>query len=230
MSRTTTRKGKCYICKKELSKGTMKNHLLKCNKLGKGKTNYFMIKVEDFYNKDYWIYLQIKDTATLADLDSFLRDIWLECCGHLSCFIINGVNYDSNIDTIMDSFWDEETADMKKYKLKNVLAKDMVFKHEYDFGSTTILKLTVVDKYSGASTTDKVTLLARNNKPEYICKKCGKKASYILLGDDWDDFTPFCEDCIEDYEDEEEEIIKITNSPRMGVCAYCGDSDIYELD
>ncbi len=31
--------------------------------------------------------------ATLADLDDFLRGIWLECCGHLSSFDIEGVTY-----------------------------------------------------------------------------------------------------------------------------------------
>jgi hypothetical protein len=230
MSKTTTAKGKCYICRKELGKGAMKNHLLKCNKLGEGKTNYFLIKVEDFYDKNYWLYIQVKAAATLADLDSFLRDIWLECCGHLSAFTINDISFDSNADSVMDSFWGQESEVMGDYKLKDVLAKDMVFKHEYDFGSTTTLKLTVADTYSGASTKDKVTLLARNNRLEYTCKKCGKKASYILPGDNFDEFTPLCEDCLADYEDEEGNLIKITNSPRMGVCGYCGENDVYELD
>jgi len=98
MARTATTKGKCYICKKELGKGAMKTHLLKCNNLGEGKTNYFMIKVEDFYNKDYWLYIQAKDNATLSDLDSFLRDIWLECCGHLSAFKIGETYYENDDD------------------------------------------------------------------------------------------------------------------------------------
>ena len=32
---------------------------------------------------------------TLADLDDFLRAIWLECCGHLSEFTIGGTSYSS---------------------------------------------------------------------------------------------------------------------------------------
>lgn len=31
------------------------------------------------------------------------------------------------------------------------------------------------------------------------------------------DLTSLCEDCLADYEDEEGYLIKITNSPRMGV-------------
>jgi len=35
--------------------------------------------------------------ATLTDLDGFLRDIWLECCGHLSAFDIGTVRYELDI-------------------------------------------------------------------------------------------------------------------------------------
>jgi hypothetical protein len=34
--------------------------------------------------------------ATLAKLDAFLRETWLECCGHLSSFEIAGERYASN--------------------------------------------------------------------------------------------------------------------------------------
>ena len=36
--------------------------------------------------------------ATLADLDRFLRDIWLECCGHMSQFTIGKARYISHPD------------------------------------------------------------------------------------------------------------------------------------
>lgn len=230
MSETTNLKGKCYICRKELSKDAMKNHLLKCHKPAKGRTNYFVIMVEDFHSKNYWLYIQIKGTATLADLDLFLRAIWLECCGHLSCFTIDDKIYDCGAGGLMNPFWGEESDDMENYRLKDILTNNMVFKHEYDFGSTTTLKLTVVGTYTGSSTKCKITVLSRNNKHEYICEKCGKEAAYILLGDTWNDFHPLCKDCLESCEDEAEEIITITNSPRMGVCDYNGDYDVYELD
>lgn len=40
------------------------------------------------------MFVEIKETETLKALDRFLRDIWVECCGHLSEFDINGVIYD----------------------------------------------------------------------------------------------------------------------------------------
>lgn len=184
MARTAVTRGRCYICKKEFGKTAMKNHLLKCNNLGSGNTKYFMIKVEGYYDKNYWLYVQVKQGATLGDLDSFLRDIWLECCGHLSAFEIDGTSYNKIMDGgELDLFGDDE-GDMDKTKLKDVLAVGTVFKHEYDFGSTTTLKLTVIDEYSGISTKDKVTLLARNIMEQHKCEKCGEKAAYIAVDED----------------------------------------------
>lgn len=230
MARKATTKGKCYICKKELGKGAMKTHLLKCNNLGEGETNYFMLKVEGFYDKDYWLYIQVKDNATLSDLDSFLRYIWLECCGHLSAFIIGETYYEEKDDYNNFSLFRREVKDMNKTKLKDVLSVGLVFKHDYDFGSTTTLKLQVVEKYSGIATKDKVTLLARNNMQEFTCEKCGEKATYIAMESEWSDYIPICEKCEEEYDAEEYYVINITNSPRMGVCGYSGDNDIYQLD
>lgn len=31
----------------------------------------------------YWLYLEAPKTNSLVKLDSFLRLVWLECCGHL---------------------------------------------------------------------------------------------------------------------------------------------------
>lgn len=45
----------------------------------------------------YWLYLEMPARATLTDLDGFLRDIWLECCGHLSAFDIGTVRYELDI-------------------------------------------------------------------------------------------------------------------------------------
>lgn len=112
-------KGICYICKKELGKGAMKNHLMKSHKLSERKVNYFLVKVEGFYDKDYWLYLKIKDSATLGELDSFLRDIWLECCGHLSAFKIGEYLYESN-DNDDFSLFRRNVIDMDKTKLKDV--------------------------------------------------------------------------------------------------------------
>jgi len=112
--------------------------------------------------------MQVKDNATLSDLDSFLRDIWLECCGHLSAFEIDETYYENNVDDNNFSLFRREAKDMSKSKLKDELSVRLVFKHDYDFGSETTLKLEVVEKYSGIATKDKITLLARNNMEEMM--------------------------------------------------------------
>jgi len=63
--------------------------------------------VEGSYLPYYWMHLELPANATLEDLDSFLRDIWLECCGHLSAFRIEGKEYLSE-----PSEFDEEGMDV----------------------------------------------------------------------------------------------------------------------
>lgn len=228
MARRAIRRGKCYNCKKEFGKTAVKRHLMKCNNLGEGNTNYFMLKIEGYYDKDYWIYVQIKEAATLKDLDSFLRDIWLECCGHLSAFEIDHVYYEDNIEDDSFGLFRRDIRDMGKIKLKDILNVGLVFKHEYDFGSATTLKLTVVEKFKGLDTANNITLLARNNMAQYKCTKCGEKATYVGVEYGYGSYSFFCDKCIKDYDDMY--IYPITNSPRMGVCGYCGENDIYQLD
>lgn len=230
MARRTTTRGRCYNCKKEFGKTAIKRHLMKCNNLGEGNTNYFMLKIDGYYDKNYWLYIQIKETATLKDLDSFLRDIWLECCYHLSTFEINHQYYEDRVDDSFDLFR-RDTEVMETTKLKDILKVGLVFKHEYDFGSTTRLRLTVVEKYKSSNTDNNITLLARNNMTQYKCEKCEEKATYMVLDYGYGSYSFFCDKCIKDYEDDGDSYIyPITNSPRMGVCGYCGENDIYQLE
>ena len=142
-------KGKCKFCGKEYTFSYMNRHLPVCEarqkkweqETGSKKCGYFELAVYPKYNRDHWLFVEIKETATLKDLDQFLRDIWLECCGHLSAFDINGVSYDVAPG---DDFWGEPAKSMN-YKLKSVLEKGMTFDYEYDFGSTTELMITVVN-------------------------------------------------------------------------------------
>lgn len=75
---------------------------------GGKKCGYFELAVCPKYNRDYWLYVEIKETAALKDIDQFLRDIWVECCGHLSAFDINGISYD--VAPQDDYFWGKRMA------------------------------------------------------------------------------------------------------------------------
>ena len=50
------------------------------------------LKVHDG-NGIYWMQLAVRADTTLRQLDGFLRGMWLECCGHLSEFKIQGTRY-----------------------------------------------------------------------------------------------------------------------------------------
>ncbi len=57
------------------------------------KTRVFHLVVEGSRLPMYWMHLEVSAETTLATLDHFLRDTWLECCGHLNAFTIGGVRY-----------------------------------------------------------------------------------------------------------------------------------------
>ncbi|MCI9017992.1 MAG: plasmid pRiA4b ORF-3 family protein [Lachnospiraceae bacterium] len=225
-------KGKCKYCGKEYTFSYMNKHLPVCEErqkkwaeeTGGKKTGYFELAIYPKYNREHWLYVEIKETALLKDLDQFLRDIWLECCGHLSAFDINGVRYD--VMPQDDFFWGEPAKSMN-YKLKSVLEKGMTFGYEYDFGSTTELMITVVNYWIRSNRKEKLIILSRNNPVETLCEECGKKSAvYICTQCYYEGGGWLCEDCAETHECGEEMLLPICNSPRMGVCGYCG-SDIY---
>ncbi len=100
-------KGVCSFCKGEFEKAKMTQHLKYCkqrateiateleNTPAVQKIRLFHILVEGRYNPQYWMHLELSAQDDLADLDDFLRAIWLECCGHLSEFTIGGTSYSS---------------------------------------------------------------------------------------------------------------------------------------
>lgn len=166
----------------------------------------------------------MKDTAFLKDIDIFLRDIWLECCGHLSAFEINGVSYESSPDP--DPFWGREAKSMN-CRLKTVFQKGMRIGYEYDFGSTTELMIEVKDYRFGNDEKEKLKILSRNNAATYICGRCGKrKAVYVNSYRIYNENPFLCEKCTEQENSEEVYLLNVCNSPRMGVCAYEG-SNVY---
>jgi hypothetical protein len=131
----TSSKGVCNFCKGEFGKGAMTRHLANCKQreaapvAGNGRqkvqpARLFHLLVEGRRLKEYWLHLELPATATLEDLDRFLRDIWLECCGHLSAFEIAGQSYASSVEFGFDDFDDRP---MKGVKLEKVLAPGMTF-------------------------------------------------------------------------------------------------------
>lgn len=241
-------KGFCKYCGKEYTAGGILRHLPACpvrrkrleEEKGKNACGYYMLSVKGKWDKTYWIILEISENATLENLDRFLRDIWLECCGHLSAFTIEGIQYE--IQPNEDWFWGAPPKSMK-YKLKTVLYPEAKFFYEYDFGSTTELELRVVGYRTGRQKKEKITLLSRNNPPEILCGQCGKNPAQWIEEGYYFERSPFwCEECLKKAEEEEadsdeiyvpEMLLPVCNSPRMGVCGYEGSTlypDQFEPD
>ena len=64
----------------------MTRHLTKCRATHpqKGKPHKtFHLLVEGQYLPEYWLHLEAPAKGAFMMLDGFLRDIWLECCGHI---------------------------------------------------------------------------------------------------------------------------------------------------
>lgn len=208
-----TLKGNCYLCGRLIGKSAFKKHILTAHPHEGEGQDCIVLKVEDTDSKMYWLYLDISATSTLKTLDTFLRKIWLECCGHMSAF------YDPQYSEIGMS---RKLAD---YPVGHS------FLYEYDFGDTTQLKITIVGHVKRPKQRTAVRLLGRNEVYHFPCQNCGKYADYICVECTWENQNPFlCEDCVEDHGHGEELLLPVVNSPRMGVCGYCGELDEFDFD
>ncbi len=218
-------KGNCAYCDKELSKGGVSKHLATCanRKLaiakaetGKGATEIlFHLRVQDAYTKAFWLDLEMRGSKSLNDLDDYLRSIWLECCGHMSEFMIGSGRFAEEIG--------------KQRKLNEVFQYSDRLTHIYDMGTSSETIVKVVGTRKGKSLTSKpIVLMVRNQMPDYQCIKCGAAA------------TDLCQECMiedqvwgtlcaehaenhphQDYGDP----VPLINSPRLGMCGYSGPAD-----
>jgi hypothetical protein len=180
------------------------------------RTRLFHLVVQGTYNPTYWMNLEMPASATLYDLDRFLRGVWVECCGHLSMFKVVTRRYMSSVEW----GWDDD-PDMD-VELDQVLRPGLKFSYEYDFGTTTYLDLRVVAERQGAASAGQpVQIMARNNPPDYRCKDCGEPATLICV---YCDYPLLCDKCAETHECGEDGFLPVVNSPRMGMCGYTGDA------
>src|SRR5262249_57484991 len=103
----------------------------------------------------YWLHLEARGDVRLAVLDAFLRDIWLDCCGHMSQFGIDGAVYVSGAA-------DELGARTMDVTLENVCAPGTTCTYAYDFGTNTEPTLRVVGARLGPRPRQPVQVLAGN--------------------------------------------------------------------
>jgi len=234
MTRQTS-KGKCSFCNAIFSKAAMTKHLKSCKqrkaaleaslkKKGFRKTKIFHIVVEGRYLPEYWMQIEAPANVTLEDLDEFLRDIWVECCGHMSAFTIQGERYTtgSGIDAMWIDLFGLDAERNMDVALGKVLVSGMKFRYEYDFGTTTELTLKVVAEREGKIGGEPIQLLARNEPPLITCEGCGKIATQVCSQCIWNNRGWLCDGCARKHECGEDMLLPVVNSPRVGMCGYTG--------
>jgi hypothetical protein len=210
-------KGICEFCKGTFGKQGMNKHLQTCTQRPAmpPKADLYHLLVEGQHATRYWLHLNVRADAKLRDLDQCLRDIWLECCGHLSAFEIHGRRY--SVSPLAE--FDERNMNAR---LSEVLAPDVKFTHEYDFGTTTELVLKVVAAERGDSGKRPIQLLARNTPPDIPCGVCGKPSTITCAECNWEPTGWLCAEHASEHEHDEEMFLPVVNSPRVGQCGYTG--------
>jgi hypothetical protein len=154
--------GKCTYCSRCFSSSMMARHLDSCKvredsfslsrsflreddkKIQRTDDDaVLLLKVSSKYFPEYWLFIETYGVCKLIDIDYFLRNIWLECCGHLSCFTINNEHYEIQPDPMFNSR-------SMRVRLNKILQLGMIFEYVYDYGSSTELVIKVISSRCGS--------------------------------------------------------------------------------
>ncbi len=121
------------------------------------------------------------------------------------------------------SYPDPEFGDKSmRVKVGTILSPGQQFSHEYDFGTTTDLRLKVVGEREGEAKGKSIQVLARNEAPLISCELCGKPATEVCAQCIYEGGGWLCDSCAEEHECGEEMLLPVVNSPRVGMCGYTG--------
>ena len=240
--------GKCVFCEKTYKQAGIGRHLMshliekEKEYTGKKKGDSFLIKVKA---AEMFLMLWIDEKTTYRKLDKFLRDIWVECCGHMSEFIDISVRKQQNsskkqmTEMLLKGVLSKKTFNFnnspveikKATRISNTYEKGKKIQYDYDFGSTTRLDIVLVDKIN-IPASKPIVLLSRNEPLEIMCHRCGEKSAIEICSVHYE---LFCEDCVPKHKKECSDFndyasMPVVNSPRMGVCGYDGGSIDTERD
>ncbi len=236
MPRVSGFRGKCSGCGGEFAASQMDKHIISCvakavsprresasEQRATGGLLFGLRVWGDGYPGTYWVYLEARADLSLLDLDCFLRDLWLECCGHCSAFTIGNVRYEPSKAPDL-GFGPSQPTRLMKVPLGEVLKVGSAFRYEYDFGSTTDLGLKVLWKRRGNAGRGGIRVLARNEAPVLTCTSCKATAQWICTEciQEHEKEACYCGRCVGKHGCEEEMSLPVANSPRMGVCGYEG--------
>lgn len=206
-------KGICSYCKSEVvkNKRSIMKHILNCEEFiisnDKNISPHIILLIEGRHSPAYWLVIKAKSDITMEIIDEFLRDIWVECCNHMSGF------FNSNLKVGMTR------------KVSDVFKEGNKINYIYDFGSSTEISLSLLEEIDGKVDKD-IQILMRNKEIDYRCSYCNSKAVKMCPFCVSEDEGLLCESCIENHncsgDEGEDFFLPLVNSPRTGECGYCG--------
>ena len=262
MPTTTAIAGMCHICQQTVAGHRIRRHLSRCIPARVGltmvqdplshisqRTAHISIRAP---GKPHWLELGVRCDVTLRELDKFLRSAWLECCGHLSHFLIDDVIYSVMVPMPWeDRYFEPEYEGEENWRhmgeiIDSVIAPLTKFEYEFDYGATTELELECLavlgDLVGQVSPKQpwhggKIVILGQNHSQQ-TCLKCQQPALWKLVAE-YDEDEVFDYELYEAeqvlYEDDldpitfceecappEGNFIPLANSPRVG--ANCFDN------
>jgi len=179
----------------------------------KNETLYHLY-IQDAWRNEFWLDVEMRGSSTLKDLDSYLRSIWLECCGHMSQFSV-GKERGKEIP--------------KRWRADEVFKYGIELTHIYDFGTSSETLIKVVGVREGKPTTSRpIALMARNLMPEAECIECEQPAAWLCMECLIEEqiWGTLCDKHAQSHpHDNYGEPIRLVNSPRMGRCGYEGPAE-----
>lgn len=212
--------GRCLYCNGLYPQAGIGKHLethlkkmeVENTKLTRNK--YCHVEVQ---NNEMFLHLLVNGYSSMKVIDRFLRDIWLDCCEHLS------------------GFRDKYGKISMSHRVEDVLQPRRRIYHDYDFGSTTTVMLKAHKHYQ-LQPGEKIILLSRNEPLKIMCTTCKKKpAVYLCSVCLYETDAFYCEECSETHGEKCDDFfdyaqMPVVNSPRMGECGYTGGTIDIERD
>ena len=256
--------GICHLCRQTVAGHRVRSHLQRCIEERAGlrpartprqrdgrrlslKTAHLSVRAVE---RPHWLELGVRCDATLLELDAFLRAVWLECCGHLSNFQIDGNIYAVNVPLpgsgrrFQPEYPGEEDLRHMGRTVNAAVLPLTRFRHEYDYGTPTELQLEYAAVYGELVQAvapsqpwhgGRIVVLARNH-PLRHCLRCGAPAHWKCAPEyaeyeEYDDQLHedegvLCEDDLDpitfcdDCAPPEADLLPLTNSPRAGADCY----------
>jgi len=193
----------CNLCGKEYAPKGIKRHLNSCIEkhcVNKKEELLYLVIKSDY--PDYFLHILVKSHARLSDLDSYLRDAWVECCGHMSGFFVGRNELDMSMD------------------MNEVFLKTPKLEYIYDFGSSTYLYVEYVKTFKGEQS-NLIETLSRNPMPKLKCSSCGSvKVVAICVECGYEGKGNLCKKCLPKHKCGLSMVLPYVNSPRYAECGY----------